>query len=156
MKKIILLLTLLAGCTSAPQPVQAIKEFTPDIKVQPERNSADVPTEIRWREWESSVFANTLSSNPTFIYFYDNLPDSKEMNYNMSDPKVVRFINSNFKPYKLHVQNKIAQQIANILELQKEKPPFVLVAMPNIINIKFMEFPGPLEKEDILAIPFLP
>jgi len=156
LKKIILLLILLAGCASTPQPVRAIKEFTPEIKIQSDRNSADVPLEIKWVKWKSSVFASAINSRPVFIYFYDDLPDSKEMNYNMSDPEVVRFINDNFKPYKFHARNKAAQQIANILKLQKEKPPFVLIAMPNIINVKFMEFPGPLEKEDILAIPFLP
>jgi hypothetical protein len=150
------MLALLAGCASTPQPIQAIQEFTPEIEIQPERNSADVPSEIKWREWKSDVFANTLNSAPALIYFYDSLPDSREMNYNMSDPKVIKFINNNFKPYKFHVHNKVAQQIAKILKLQEEKPPFILIAMPNIINVKFMEFPGPLEKEDILAIPFLP
>lgn len=144
------------GCASTPQPDSTIQEFVPEVEVQPERNSADVPFEIRWKEWESDVFANALNSTPTLIYFYNDLPDSREMNYNMSDPKVVKFINNNFKPYKFHTQNKVAQQIAEILKLQEEKPPFILIAMPNIINVKFMKFPGSLEKEDILAIPFLP
>lgn len=144
------------GCASAPQPAPLVQEFVPEIEVQPERNSADVPSEIEWGDWESDVFVRSLNSTPTFVYFYDDLPDSREMNYNMSDPKVVRFVNSNFKSYKFHVNHKIAQEIAEVLDLEKEKPPFILIAMPNIINVRFMEFPGPLEKEDILAIPFLP